>query len=113
MAGGPHGVNARGRSWPTISGARWLVFIVKWEGGGPEDKAEWVAVLREALSGELGSYHVRFFQVEAGWRFTLDYRPEESPPDDAVMTNSPESVAFNIHQLLSDCGKPIDPTWTP
>ena len=76
------------------------MFIVKWEGGGPEDKAEWVAVLREALSGELGSYHVRFYQAE-------------SPPNDAVMTNSPESVAFNIHQLLSDCGKPIDPTWTP
>ena len=89
------------------------MFIVKWEGGGPEDMAEWVAVLREALSGELGSYHVRFYEAEAGWRFTLDHRAEESPPDDAVMTNSPESVAFNIYQLLSDCGKPIDPTWTP
>ena len=89
------------------------MFIVKWEGGGPEDKAEWVAVLREALSGELGSYHVRFFQVESGWRFALDYRPQEGPSDDAVMANSPESVAFNIHQLLSERGKPIDPTWTP
>ena len=89
------------------------MFIVKWEGGGPEDKAEWVEVLREALSGELGSYRVRFFQAEAGWRFALDHRPEESPREDAVMANSPESVAFNIRQLLSDRGKPIDPTWTP
>jgi len=89
------------------------VFIVKWEGQVPEDKAEWVTALRQALSGELGSYHVRFFRLKAGWRFTLDYRPEQEPPDDTVMTNSPESVAFNIYQLLSDRGKPIDPTWTP
>ena len=29
------------------------MFIVRWEGGGPGDKAEWITVLREALSGEL------------------------------------------------------------
>jgi hypothetical protein len=93
--------------------ARYSVFIVKWEGKSPEDKAEWVATLREALSGELGSYLVRFYQAEAGWRFALEYRPDEQPPAEDVMTNGPESVAFNIHQLLSDRGKPIDPTWTP
>jgi hypothetical protein len=89
------------------------VFIVKWEGGGPEDKAEWVAILREALSGELGSYLVRFFPGDSGWRFTLDYRPDENPSNEAVMANSPETVAFNIRQLLSDGGKPIDPSWKP
>jgi hypothetical protein len=90
------------------------MFIVSWKGRGPADRAEWIAILREALSAEMGSYRVSFFQAERGWRFTLDYRPEEERPgDDMVMANSPETVAFNIHQLLSERGKPIDPTWVP
>ena len=89
------------------------MFIVRWEGGGPEDKAEWVAVLREALSGELGSYRVCFLRGEKGWHFVLDHRPESHPEGAAVVANSPESVAFNIQQLLLDGGKPLDPDWTP
>jgi hypothetical protein len=89
------------------------MFIVKWAGAGPPDRAEWISVLREALSGELGSYRVTFFRQDKGWRFTLDYRPEERPQEELVMANSPETVAFNIHQLLLSHGKPIDPTWVP
>jgi hypothetical protein len=89
------------------------MFIVRWKGRGPADRTEWIAILREALSGELGSYCVNFFMAEKGWRFTLDYRPEDQPQEELVMANSPETVAFNIHQLLSQKGKPIDPTWVP
>ena len=89
------------------------MFIVRWEGGGPDDKAGWMAVLREALSGELGSYRVCFLRSEKGWRFVLDYRPESHPEGDVVVANSPESVAFNIQQLLLDGGMPLDPDWTP
>ena len=89
------------------------MFIVRWEGGGPEDKAEWVAVLREALSGELGSYRVCFLRGDEGCRFVLDYRPESHPEGEEVVANSPETVAFNIQQLLLDSGKPLDADWTP
>jgi hypothetical protein len=89
------------------------VFIVRWEGGGPGDKAEWITVLREALSGEPGSYRVCFRRARKGWRFVLDCRPESVPAAEAVIANSPESVAFNIQQLLLDKGKPLDPDWSP
>ena len=90
------------------------MFIVSWKDATPTDRDEWIAILREVLSAEVGSYVVRFFQAEGGWRFSLDYRPEEErPEDDQVMANSPETVAFNIHQMLSLGGKPIDPTWVP
>jgi len=89
------------------------VFIVRWEGRGPSDKAEWIAVLREALSGEPGSYRVCFLRAEKGWRFVIDHRPERALEAEAVITNSPETVAFNIQQLLLDRGKPLDPDWSP
>ena len=89
------------------------MFIVKWEGKRPVDRMEWIAILREALCGELGSYRVSFFEAEKGWRFTLDFRPQDPPPDEPILANTPKTVAFNIHQLLTDQGKPIDPTWVP
>ena len=48
-----------------------------------------------------------------GRTFVLDHRPESHPEGAAVVANSPESVAFNIQQLLLDGGKPLDPDWTP
>ena len=89
------------------------MFIVHWKGRGPGDKAQWIAILREILSGEVGSYRISFYRAERGWRFTLDYRPDADSQDDLVMANSPETVAYNIHQVLSQRGKPIDPTWVP
>ena len=89
------------------------MFIVRWEGGSPGDRAEWISVLREALSGELGSYRVCFLRGDKGWRFVLDYRPESHPEGEEVVANSPETVAFNIQQLLLDSGKPLDADWTP
>ena len=89
------------------------MFIVSWEGGSPEDRDDWLAALREALSAEAGSYRVCFLRGEKGWRFVLDYRADEHPEGEEVIANSPESVAFNIHQLLLDRGKPLDPDWSP
>lgn len=89
------------------------MFIVRWEGGGPDDKAEWVAILREALSGELGSYRVCFQRAGKGWRFALDHRQESAPAGEVLISNSPQSVAFNIRQLLLEGGKPLDPDWSP
>jgi glucan biosynthesis protein len=92
---------------------RAAMFIVKWEGEAPADKAEWIAVLREVLSGELGSYYVRFQRSEKGWRFTLDWRPDDRLKDEELVANNPESVAFNLQQALTQRGKPLDPSWMP
>ena len=89
------------------------MFIVRWEGGGPDDKAEWIAVLREVLAGELGSYRVCFVRAPRGWRLALECRPDSDSEAEAVISNSPESVAFNIRQLLLDRGKPLDPDGSP
>ena len=44
-----------------------------------------------------------------------DWREDERPSDgnDAVIANTPESVAYNIYVNLAGSGKPIDPTWRP
>jgi hypothetical protein len=89
------------------------MFIVTWEGGAPPDKADWIRVLREVLAGELGSYRVVFSQAERGWRFALEWREEEGARDEALIANSPQSVAYNIHTNLAGSGKPIDATWKP
>ena len=41
------------------------MFIVKWDGPPPEDKPEWIEILRDALASELGSYRVVFQPGEA------------------------------------------------
>ena len=89
------------------------MFIVRWEGGGPQDKAAWIAVLREALAGEPGSYRVCFLKAPGGWRFVVDHRPEKSEESEGMIANSPETVTFNIQQLLLDRGLPLDPDWSP
>lgn len=89
------------------------MFIVKWEGSAPKDKPEWIQVLRDTLASELGSYRVTFQPGHEGWRFTLEWRPDEQPREDGLIANSPDSVAFNIYQSLIDAGKPLEPGWSP
>jgi hypothetical protein len=89
------------------------MFIVAWEGKAPPDKAEWIQILREVLAAELGSYRVVFKKGARGWRFALDWRGDERVSDEAMIANTPESVAYNIYASLADRGKSIDPTWRP
>ena len=94
------------------------MFIVAWEGKAPPDKAEWIQLLREVLAAELGSYRVVFKKGPRGWRFALDWREDERASnepanDDALIANTPESVAHNIYVNLAGNGKSIDPTWRP
>ncbi len=87
------------------------MFMVSWEGQAPADKAEWIAVLREVFAGELGAYLVRFQRAKNGWRFALEWRPDEHLSDEELVANDPESVAFNLQQVLLEQGKPLDPDW--
>jgi hypothetical protein len=89
------------------------MFIVGWEGAPPSDKAEWIAILREVLAAELGSYRVVFRKAAKGWRFALEWREGEPAGEDVVIANSPESVAYNIYANLAEGGKPMDTTWKP
>ena len=89
------------------------MFIVTWQGVPPPDKADWIRILREVLASELGSYRVVFNRAKRGWRFTLDWREDERARDEALVANSPESVAFNIYASLAGGGKPVDATWKP
>jgi len=89
------------------------MFIVKWEGKAPADKKEWVVVLREVLSGELGSYYVCFRRGPKGWRFALDWRPEARTREEDLVTNTPDSVAYNLFEVLLERGKPVDRGWDP
>jgi hypothetical protein len=90
-----------------------VMFIVAWEGQAPPDKAAWIQILREVLAAELGSYRVVFKKSEQGWRFSLDWREDEQASDEALIANTPESVAYNVYVTLAGSGKPIDPTWRP
>jgi hypothetical protein len=89
------------------------MFIVAWEGKAPSDKAEWIEILREVLVAELGSYRVVFKKAPRGWRFTLEWRQDERAGDEALIANTPESVAYNIYLSLTEGSKQVDPTWRP
>jgi hypothetical protein len=89
------------------------MLTVAWDGTPPSDKAEWVWILRDVLAGEVGAYRVVFRRARGGWRFTLEFREDERSRDEALVANSPESVAYNIYASLADGGKPVDPTWKP
>jgi hypothetical protein len=89
------------------------MFIVRWEGPAPTDKRAWIDALREALGAELGSYRVVFEPAGAAWRFALEWRADDQVPDDVLVANSPESVAFNIFHGLVERGLPVDTSWTP
>jgi len=89
------------------------VFIVAWEGRPPPDKAQWVRILREVLAAELGSYRVVFRRNAAGWRFSIEWREDEEAGKEALVSNSPESVAYNIYVHLAGGGLPLDASWRP
>jgi hypothetical protein len=89
------------------------MFIVSWLGGSPHDKGEWIQILRDILASEFGSYRIVFTRGRRGWRFALEWRRGDEASDDALIANSPESVAFNIYVGLIGAGKPLDPTWKP
>ncbi len=89
------------------------MLIVAWEGTPPSDKEDWIWILRHVLAGELGAYRVVFNRAKSGWRFTLEFREDERSRDEALVANSPESVAYNIYASLAEGGKPVDPTWKP
>jgi hypothetical protein len=97
------------------SGARMmeLVFIVAWDGKPPDDKTEWIGILREVLASELGSYRVLFRRDALGWRFALEWRPDPLFEGEDLIANTPESVAYNIYASLAGRGKPVDPGWRP
>jgi hypothetical protein len=90
-----------------------LVFIVAWDGRPPDDKAEWIRILRDVLASELGSYRVVFRKDTHGWRFSLEWREDPLARDDELISNTPESVAYNIYVSLAGGGKPVDPGWRP
>ena len=89
------------------------MFIVAWQGTAPPDKADWIRILRDVLAGELGSYRIVFNRAKAGWRFTLEWREDERARDEALVANSPDSVAYNVYASLAAGGKPVDATWKP
>jgi hypothetical protein len=89
------------------------MFIVGWKGGPPADKGEWIAILRETLASELGSYRIVFTREGESWRFTLEWREDEGALEEGLIANSPESVAYNIYVGLAGGGKPIDANWRP
>ena len=100
-------------SEPRMMGVTTAMFIVRWDGGAPTDKGEWIEILRETLAAELGSYRVVFHPGPVGWRFALEWREDDQVDDQGLVANSPDSVAFNILSGLLDAGKPIEPGWTP
>ncbi|HUL77502.1 MAG TPA: hypothetical protein VL691_09590 [Vicinamibacteria bacterium] len=89
------------------------MFIVAWEGCPPPDKADWIRLLREVLAAELGSYRVVFREHAGGWRFSLEWRDDEEAAREALIANSPESVAYNIYANLVGAGIPLDVSWKP
>jgi hypothetical protein len=84
------------------------MFIVGWEGGAPADKGEWIAILRDTLASELGSYRIVFTRAGKAWRFALEWREDERALEEGLVANSPESVAYNIYVGLSEGGKPVE-----
>jgi hypothetical protein len=89
------------------------MFIVAWDGTPPHDKDEWMAILREVLAGELGSYRVVFRRAARGFRFELEWRDDGRTADAELVANSPASVAYNIYVNLAGSGKELDPSWRP
>jgi hypothetical protein len=87
------------------------MFIVRWDGDPPQDRQEWVQIVREVLLGASGSYTIRFYPSEAGWKFELDWREDLGTVDQDMVANTPGSVKFNLHETLKQKGKPVAPDW--
>lgn len=88
------------------------MFLVRWEGEAPPDKAEWLAAVRQALADEVGIYRVRFHREPSGWHFDLECR-SEAGSEQPTVRNASDSVALNVYALLAGRGKPLDPDWDP
>lgn len=86
------------------------MFMVRWEGAAPADRAEWIRAMAPVFEGAAGAYHVRFYRGPAGWRFDLEWRPEPAA-EEPLLANGPEAVRFNLHAVLTEQGKPLDPRW--
>ncbi len=84
--------------------------MVRWDGTPPADRAEWIRAMAPVFEGAAGAYHVRFYRGPSGWKFDLEHRPDPAA-DGALLANSPESVRYNLHALLREQGKPLDPDW--
>lgn len=85
------------------------MFIVTWEAEPPGDKLQWIGVLREVFASAAGSYRIRFWKTENGWRFDLDPRLDLGLTDPEQITNTDEAVRFNLQYLLREKGLPMDP----
>lgn len=88
------------------------MFMVRWDGDPPADRAEWMKVMRPVFEGAAGAYHVRFYPGQGGWRFDLEWRPDPQPQS-GMLANTPEAVRFNLHLVLVEQGMPVDPHWEP
>ncbi len=53
---------------------------------------------------------MRFYRGPAGWKFDLEWRPEPAA-EEPLLANGPEAVRFNLHAVLTEQGKPLDPRW--
>lgn len=86
-------------------------FIVSWESEPPENRLEWISVVRDVVDSSAGSYRIRFWQEPKGWRFDLEQRLDLGEPATDVIVNTSEAVRFNLHYVLWERGFPIDPDW--
>ena len=85
--------------------------MVGWEGRPPPDKVEWIDAMKPVFHGATGTYHIRFRPGPNGWRFDLKCRDLVVVDDPDVVSNSPETIRFNLVQALRERGKPVDPDW--
>ena len=86
------------------------MFIVSWKTEAPPDKAEWLSVLREVMSGAGGSYRIWFYEGPKGWKFDFEWR-EDPAAEEGLLANSPDTLRYNVYQSLVDRGKRMDPDW--
>lgn len=87
------------------------MFIVRWKGEPPRDKEDWIHVLRDVMAGSGGSYRIWFYPGRQGWKFDFEWRPDSGPDANGLLSNSPETLRFNVYQSLVERGKPMDPDW--
>jgi hypothetical protein len=88
------------------------MFIVRWKGEPPDDKEDWINVLRDVVTGAGGSYRIWFYPGPHGWKFDFEWRQGRGgSDDDDMLSNSPETLRFNVYQSLLERGKPMDPDW--
>ena len=85
--------------------------MVRWDGEAPSDKMEWMEILRDVFASTYGSYRVRFYPGDGGWRFALECREDLGMQQGEILANSAASIRFNVYQALVEKGKPLDSNW--